>query len=111
MPSTAKPADSLRVNLHVLIDLDPAKWTPPASSDGDGQPADVEQVAAALEAGGFTAEQAEAMAHAAVTTGTASGVSAVRDQIRAYVLAELRKLSRLAEIGATVSYYERPVKK
>lgn len=109
--TTAPAAESLRVNLHILIDLNPAKWSfdAPAETDEATTP---EAVKAALVAGGIAAELADEMVAKMTAAKPASetGVSAVRESLREYVIGELRKLEKLTAAAATVAFYERPAK-
>lgn len=106
--SKAKAAKSedMRINLHVLIDVDPAKWAVEDQADAP----EPEAIAKALETAGIDAGKAAQLAAKAVKAEAGTSHAAVRDGIREYVLAEMRKLAKLAEAGAKVAYYERPVR-
>jgi hypothetical protein len=101
-------AESMRINLHVLIDVDPAKWDVSAITDDAAEAR--QKVIDALMAGGFSEADAIATANLAHKPVTGDGPAAVRDAVKAYMLASMRELSQIKSAGATVQYYERPVK-
>jgi hypothetical protein len=101
-------ADTMRINLHVLIDVDPAKWS--VEDNGAAATEARDKLKAILMAGGMDEAEALATANKVHKPATATGPNAVRDAVKEYMLAEMRKLSRITEIGAEVNYYERPAK-
>jgi hypothetical protein len=102
----AEVAESMRINLHVLIDVDPAKW----SLDSAGSTEARDNLKAILIAGGMDEAEALATANKVHKPSATTGPNAVRDAVKEYMLDEMRKLARIVEVGAEVNYYERPVK-
>jgi hypothetical protein len=98
----------MRINLHVLIDVDPAKWDVTAVTDESAEARD--KMIAALIVGGFTPEDAKATAEKTYKPKTGEGPAAVRDAVKEYMLSAMRGLPRITDAGAVVSYYERPAK-
>jgi hypothetical protein len=103
-----KAGEPMRINLHVLIDVDPSKWD--VSEISDEAAAERTKLVAVLVAGGFSQADAEATANKVHKPVTGDGPAAVRDAVKAYMLDSMRGLTRITEAGAVVSYYERPVK-
>lgn len=104
----APVTESMRINLHVLIDIDPAKFS--AETSGEQVIAARDSLKAILIAGGMSEPEALATANKVHKPAAASGPNAVRDAVKEYMLEEMRKLARITEAGAEINYYERPVK-
>ena len=104
---TVTESSNLRVNLHVLIDVDPSKWAVEQSSEeADAKRAELVKV---LMAGGYDEAAATETANKVhKPAAAASGAVAVRESVKDYMLAEMRKLARVTEAGAEVNYYVRP---
>jgi hypothetical protein len=106
-PIEISVTESMRINLHVLIDVDPSKWSIEQSSEeADAARAALVKV---LMAGGYdeaTAIETANKVHKPATAAT--GPVAVRESVKDYMLAEMRKLARIAEAGAEINYYVRP---
>jgi hypothetical protein len=99
----------MRINLHVLIDVDPENWV--VTANGDDASAKRDALVGILIAGGM--DEAEAIATANKVhkpLSDATGPNAVRDAVKAYMLDSMRKLDAIVDAGAVVNYYERPVK-
>jgi hypothetical protein len=104
MPASPADEKTVRINMHVIIDVDPAKW--PASESDEP---DTATVVKTLIAGGIDKSLAESMA--ARMAAPAGGIgNAVRAEIRKYALDAIAGSEKMIAAGATVKFYERPNK-
>jgi hypothetical protein len=103
---TAKTA-TIPVRLSLLVHVDPDKWT--ATAPETTPTVDEAAVLAGLTAAGIDAEQAKQMvAQLTAPKAAATGPSAVRTEMREYMLAAVRGLERITASGATVADADRP---
>lgn len=96
--AAADSAETTKVLVTLAIEVPTAKWTPAEPAADEATPA---KVAEALMAGGFDQATAEAMA-TKVVAPKVTGPAEVREDVRHYVEAEVAKLPKLTEVGATV---------
>lgn len=94
----AETADTTKVLVTLAIEVPTAKWTPAEAAPETATP---EKVAEALMAGGFDQATAAAMA-TRVAAPKVTGPAEVREDVRHYVEAEVAKLPKLTEAGATI---------
>jgi hypothetical protein len=102
----AKPADTAKpttipVRLSLLVQVDPEKWN--ATTEAEAPTVDEAAVLAGLVAAGIAEDQAKTMvAQLTAPAAAATGPSAVRTEMRAYMLAAVAGLDRIKASGATV---------
>ena len=81
--------------------VDPDKWT--ATAEAEAATVDEAAVLAGLVAAGIAEDQAKTMvAQLTAPAASATGPSAVRTEMRAYMLAAVAGLDRIKASGATV---------
>jgi hypothetical protein len=96
----AKPT-TIPVRLSILVHVDPDKWT--ATAEAEAPTVDEAAVLAGLLAAGIAEDQAKTMvAQLTAPAAAATGPSAVRTEMRAYMLAAVAGLDRIKAAGATV---------
>jgi hypothetical protein len=97
--ATTEAPKELKLRMTLAISLpDPAKWQLAERAEVD--PAVLVE---ALKAQGIPADLAEQTATATVAQVGKPGVGAVRDEVKAYVVAQVTELAKLKDAGAIVT--------
>lgn len=101
-PEATTTSTTIPVRLILLVHVDPDKWTATAP-EAAATTVDEAAVLAGLTAAGIDPEQAKAMvAKLTAPAASATGPSAVRTEVREYMLSAVKGLERLTSAGATV---------